>query len=276
VNLFEIAPGLRLGADGLWSTPDVIETAYPDYGHDHCYSVEDVSLWFAHRNRVISAAVQRHEPPGASFFDVGAGNGYVSAALQQAGFAVLAIEPNRIGAARALQRGVESVVCGQLPSPAFRPAVADAIGLFDVVEHIEHDQDYLASLRPYLKPGGRLYATVPAYPWLWSSNDSASGHFRRYTLTGLRQVVESAGYQLDYGTYFFSWLPLPIFVLRTLASLGRPKRSPGRERSAAQHGAGAPRLRRFAQRALAFEARRVAAGGTLPFGASCLIVARRR
>jgi SAM-dependent methyltransferase len=276
MNLSEIAPGLRYEDEGFWVTPDAVDTSYPEFGNDFCYALEDESLWFAHRNSVITAAVQQHEAPGALIFDVGAGNGYVASALQRAGFLTIAIEPNRSGAANAVKRGLESVVCGHLPSPAFRNGTADAIGLFDVVEHIEADRAYLESLRPYLKPGGRLYVTAPAYQWLWSNNDVIGGHYRRYTLSSLRHVMESAGYRVDYGSYFFAFLPLPIFLLRSLPSrLRRAKEDLAWNRSPAHHGVLSSRALRLAQRVLAFETRRTARGKSIPFGGSCLIVAQR-
>ena len=273
MNLREIAPGLVHDQGGFWVAPEELETSYPEYGNDFCFSVEDHSLWFAHRNSVIAAAVQRHETAGARIFDVGAGNGYVTAALERAGFCAVAIEPNRSGVENAVRRGLDFVVRGHLPSPAFRHGTADAIGLFDVVEHIEGDAEYLESLLPYLKPGGRLYVTTPAYQWLWSDNDAIGGHYRRYTLPRLREVVRSAGYQVAYGTYFFAFLPLPIFFLRALPSRLRLERT--WNRSPAAHGVIPEWVRNVAQRFLAFETRRTARGESIPFGASCLIVAQR-
>jgi hypothetical protein len=275
MNLPEIAPGLRYQEDGFWATPDGVDTSYPEDGNDFCYALEDESFWFAHRNSVITAAVERYEAAGALIFDVGAGNGCVSSALQRAGFPTVAIEPNRSGAANAVRRGLESVVCGHLPSPAFRHGAADAIGLFDVVEHIEADRTYLESLRPYLKARGRLYVTAPAYQWLWSTNDVIGGHYRRYTLSRLRLVIESAGYRIVYGSYFFTFLPLPILLLRSLPSRLRSKDDLTWNRTPAHHGVLSSRARRLAQQALAFETRRTARGKSIPFGASCLIVAQR-
>ncbi len=49
-----------------------------------------------------------------------------------------------------------------------RIALIGAIGLFDVLEHIENEAGFLKQLREVLKTGGRLYLTVPAFRWLWS------------------------------------------------------------------------------------------------------------
>ena len=49
----------------------------------------------------------------------------------------------------------------------------DLICLFDVLEHVERDQQALCNLRERLAPNGLLVITVPAYQWLYSSHDAA-------------------------------------------------------------------------------------------------------
>jgi len=263
----DIAPGLARDPAGYWIAPEEVAVSFPEGGHDACMSFEESSFWFAHRNRVIAAAVRRYPAANGPLFDVGAGNGYVARALEQAGFPTIAIEPRPAGAANAVSRHVSHVVRGSLPSSAFRHGTAGGIGLFDVVEHVEDDRAFLSSMRPYLKSGGRVYLTVPAFPWLWSSNDDRAGHFRRYTLATLREALAASGFRVDFATYFFSWLPLPVLLFRTL------RRDNSQERASKQHRLGGATLRKIAEHSLAFEAKRVARGATIPFGGSCLAVA---
>ncbi|WP_407641098.1 methyltransferase domain-containing protein [Bryocella elongata] len=79
------------------------------------------------------------------------------------------------------------------------------IGLFDVVEHIREDVAFVRNRHRLLIPGGSIYITVPAYQWLWSDEDSSSGHAQRYTLKMLRQSLEKAGFTIDYETYRFGF-----------------------------------------------------------------------
>lgn len=271
MDLYDIAPGLSLDPAGYWMTPEQVQVSYPAHGNDNCLAVEDASFWFTHRNRAIIATVRRHPPAGGPIFDVGAGNGYVSAALETAGFPTIALEPSRAGAGNAAARNVSHVVCGTLPSSAFRTSTAGAIGLFDVLEHVEADRDFLQALRRYLKPGGRLYLTTPAFPWLWSEDDVYAGHFRRYTTATLAAIVAAAGYRVEYATYIFWCLPLPIFFLRTL----RTRRQGGRPQTSSLRGhtLGGTTVRRLAGMGFGFEIGRIARGASIPFGGSCLLVA---
>ncbi|HEX8253770.1 MAG TPA: class I SAM-dependent methyltransferase [Thermoanaerobaculia bacterium] len=276
MDLHDIAPTLIRNPAGYWQdTQTVEELSYPVGGNDFCLEIEDSSFWFAHRNDVIVAAVRRY-PPGGPIFDVGAGNGYVAAALERAHFPTIAIEPNRAGAANAARRGLERVVHGRLPSSAFVEGAAGAIGLFDVVEHIADDAAFLLSLRPYLKRGGRVYVTTPAFDSLWSQNDTAAGHHRRYTRARLRALLEGAGFAVEYETYFFAFLPPPLFLFRVLPSRFRRSDAAVRERSRAQHRPASAAVRRAVERLLAPELGRIARGKSIPFGASCLAVARVR
>lgn len=267
MEMNEIGPGLDRDPAGYWLAPEDVPVSYPADGNATCLTVESESFWFAHRNRAIVAAVKRYPPAAGPLFDVGAGNGYVTAALELAGFTAVAIEPNRAGAANAVARHVPHVVCGALPSTAFRTGSAGAIGLFDVLEHIENDRAYLQSLTPYLKGGGRIYLTTPAFQWLWSSNDVRSGHYRRYTLQALGEVLGAAGLRVEYATYIFWCLPLPLLLFRAFRS------NNSQSRARRQHRAGGPLLRRLAEACFAFEIRHINRGASIPFGGSCLVVA---
>jgi SAM-dependent methyltransferase len=270
--LRDIAPGVVADPAGYWVVPGDSEGRYPEGGSDFCANVEDRSFWFAHRNRVIVSLVRRYTPDGP-LLDVGAGNGFVANALSAAGFFTVAIEPSAEGARNAVARAVPHVVRGVLPSPAFAARAAGGIGLFDVIEHTPDDHHFLESLRPYLKDRGFLYLTVPAYSWLWSREDVAAGHYRRYTMLSVRRVLQSAGYELVYGTYIFWWLPLPLVLFRKLGDMLRRGRE--YETPATTHSAGSAWVRRLLQATLAPEAAAVSRGISIPSGGSILAVARK-
>ena len=70
-----------------------------------------------------------------------------------------------------------------------------------------------------MKSEGRLYITVPAHQYLWSWRDVYNGHFRRYSLASLAMLLKKSGFKVNYVSYFFSGLSLPIFFFRTLPTL---------------------------------------------------------
>jgi hypothetical protein len=150
-----------------------------------------------------------------------------------------------------------------------------AVGLFDVLEHIENDAETLARLRTCLEPHGRIYLTVPAFDWLWSSEDELAGHFRRYTLKSLSKLVISQGFEVEFGTYFFAPLVAPIFALRSIPSYLKSGRPGQAARVEVDHKLPSGAAGRALSRLFSLEAKRISRGRLVPFGSSCLLVARR-
>lgn len=249
------------------------EISFPPSAHRILAELEETSFWFNHRNDILITAVQRFPPPGP-FLDVGGGNGYVSLALKRAGFETTVVEPGREGARTARKRGLR-VIEAPYQDLSIEPETVAAIGAFDVIEHIEDDNAVLRGFRKALVPGGRVYLAVPAYSWLWSYEDVAAGHFRRYTVSRLRKRAVEAGFVTLYATYFFACLVVPLFALRTVPSALGLRRESNPERGAAEH---AP-LKGLTRGALAplFEAERriIAKGGRMPFGTSALVIAEK-
>ena len=273
-DLRSLAPGLVRDASGLWVSADEASVSYPQDGHEQCFSLEDDSFWFQHRSAVITSVVESF-PPAGDIFDIGGGNGFVARSLENKGLPCILIEPGRVGATNAVKRGVETVVCATLESAGFREGSMTAAGLFDVIEHIEDEQGFLARLHRLLAPDGRVYLTVPAVETLWSNDDVHAGHFRRYSKTSLRRSLERAGFVVEFVSYFFWFLVAPIFALRTVPSrLGFQKTASG-ERGEKEHRASAGVTKRIMDEALRFEADRIRRLAGMPFGSSCVAVARR-
>src|SRR5205823_1532466 len=88
----------------------------------------------------------------------------------------------------------------------------DAIGAFDVLEHVYEDEAVLRQLYQALKPRGGLLLSVPQHPWLWSPVDDYSHHRRRYIASALAEEVERAGFRILRQTSFVSLL-LPVVAL---------------------------------------------------------------
>jgi len=275
-DLQRIAPNLQLAPEGWWVSPTIGAVDYPEHGNEECFQIEESSFWFAHRNRCILEALRMFPPPG-TFFDVGGGNGYVARAIQDSGQDVVLMEPGLAGVRNALRRGVRQVVRSTLEDAGVLPGTLPAIGLFDVVEHIPDHGVFLERVARLLIPGGRIYATVPAYDWLWSEEDVTAGHSRRYTLSALHRILRDTGFQVDFATYFFGFLPLPILLVRALPfRLGLRAKSGSPEAVRSDHQVASPRAQRMLEMWTNWEISRIAQRRTLPMGGSCLIVARTR
>lgn len=265
-----IALGLSHVADDVWFAQESEAISYLAGGNDRFNSLEEGSFWFAHRNDCIKALVQAL-PPAGTIFDIGGGNGFVAAGLLGVGHSVALVEPNAEGARNARQRGVPLVVCASLKTARFHDSVMPAVGLFDVLEHVADDRAFLSELARCMTSGGMLYLTVPAWEFLWSCDDVAAGHFRRYTLSRLQALFEQTGFAVRFSSYFFSALPLPLLATRSLPSLFGRRSLPDRSYDELH----ARKVPAALQSIFRWEKRRIASLGRIICGTSCLVAAQK-
>jgi SAM-dependent methyltransferase len=276
-DLDRVSRSLERGPSEIWIARggDAPALSYPEDGNDSCFEIEDRSFWFSHRNECVGATLARF-PFEGPLLDVGGGNGAVSHALIARGLQAITLEPGTKGAFNARTRGVRDVVCSTLEAAAFEDASFGAAGLFDVIEHVEDDVALLREVRRVLRTDGVIAVTVPAFEWLWSSEDDVAGHYRRYTLGQLARVIERAGFEVAYATYFFAALVPPIFAFRRLRRLFGKREEAAVNRGAAQQHVPNAAARALLSAALTPERAWIARGRKIPFGTSCLAIARAK
>ena len=258
---------------GIWVSDSFTPISYPDEGNDWCLSLEENSFWFQHRNTCIVESLNQF-PPGGPVFAVGGGNGFVSLALVREGMESVLVEPGESGINNAKKRGLKPVIRATIQDASFHGNSLPAIGLFDVVEHIEKDLEFFASIRNYLKPSGRVYVTVPAFQSLWSYEDTHAGHFRRYRLKEIEKLLSKSGFEIEYATYFFSILPIPIFAFRTIPTLLGIRKSPTLQLESKEHHQRQGLSKTLLDRVMSWEVGLIRRKKKIPFGSSILLVAK--
>jgi SAM-dependent methyltransferase len=261
---------------GVWRARQISTISYPESGNDMCFQLEDQSYWFGHRNNCIREVVRQFAPDG-DIYDLGGGNGFVAAGLQQDGHEVVVVEPGP-GMFNASKRGIRHVIGTTLQDAGFRPLSLPAAAAFDVVEHIQDEVSFLSDIHTLLRPGGRFYCSVPAFNALWSDEDVNVGHFRRHSRRTLTEALRQSGFMVEFMTYFFAWLIVPVFLVRSVPFrlLGdrRARKKDVLESMKSDHSLPAPCSSTIG-RLHAWELQRLREGGTIPFGTSLLCVARK-
>ena len=271
-SIQSIASGLKVKEPGFYYSRNRSEVSFPEAIHASFINLEDDSFWYQHRNRCIVAVLDLF-PPQEPFFDIGGGNGVVSLAIKHACIDVVLVEPTMTGATHAFQRGIKPVICSTLAEAQLQEASLPSAGLFDVLEHVEDDDGFLAKVHKYLIPGGRFYITVPTYNELWSIEDDNSGHYRRYAPRQLVDKMQSLDFEVEYSTCLFQLLPLPIFLMRSIPSrLGLKNINLAQTHRVHRTGQQKSRiLNWFLDR----ELKTLKKKRKISFGSSCLIVARK-
>lgn len=85
----------------------------------------------------------------------------------------------------------------------------------DVIEHVENDHDFIATVvQNYIADKTKLLLTAPAYNILFSSHDIVLGHYRRYNLKKLKQIIFSNHLRpISSGYIFFSLVPIRVIAV---------------------------------------------------------------
>jgi 2-polyprenyl-3-methyl-5-hydroxy-6-metoxy-1,4-benzoquinol methylase len=262
--------------NGIYFAKQTSNISYPESGNQDCYQLEEDSFWFKHRNDCIIEAIKKHCPENV-FFDIGGGNGFVSKALQDSGIASVLVEPGIQGCLNAQKRNLKTIICSTLENASFKKDTIGAVGLFDVVEHIEDDVAFLKSIHYYLDTKGYVFISVPAFQALWSNEDVDAGHYRRYTTKQMEEKLKSVGFEIVQSTYIFSILPVAVYLFRTLPSkMGLNKKSNEISKHKQEHKPKTGVLNSLMNKIWSFELDRIGKGKRIPVGGSCFVVAVKK
>ncbi|THD74520.1 MAG: class I SAM-dependent methyltransferase [Phenylobacterium sp.] len=183
--------------------------------YDQMRVLQQDHWWFAARREILAGEIARLPlPKSAQILEAGCGPGGNLPMLQRFG-QVAAIEPDDNSRAYAAELSGADVRFGLLPqsAPDFGKAF-DLVAAFDMIEHVPDDAGAVARLADYLKPGGFMVTTVPAYAWMWSDHDAAHHHKRRYALAAYRRLFDNAGLKVLRASHFNSVLFPPIAAIR--------------------------------------------------------------
>jgi len=256
--------------------PDVAHAQedYPEEVFARLVELEDGHFWFEARNEALQLILSRNLPDKGrvSFLEVGCGTGFVLRMIRSIpGLLCAGAEVHVEGAVQSKSRLPDSEIV-QLDVLRMEFAGAfDAVGAFDVIEHLDDDVRALSRLRESLRAGGMCFISVPQHQWLWSAQDEVAGHKRRYTRRMLNASFHSAGFEAVEMTSFCSVL-LPFFAVSRLIKRKKVEDVSNWLLDEFVLPAG---LNTLFRALLKIDILLIRLGFSLPFGGSLLAVARR-
>jgi len=205
--------------DGLF-TPMLINEeliSFPSESFSgEAHNDEAAGFWATQRANLIAEMLRTTGE--TTLWEIGAGNGSAAIPLRNLGLNVIPVEPLRSGAITLAKNGFltfnSTLETLGLPSNSI-----NAVGAFDVLEHLEKPEMLLKEIHRVLKPGGTFICSVPAYQWLLSDFDLSIGHFRRYSRQELRNLLVSSSLEPINARWLFGFLVLPALLFRRMPYL---------------------------------------------------------
>ena len=188
---------------------------YPKDVFKILFKTESTNFWFVSRNKIIQGLFRKYLGKQTSkVLEIGCGTGYVLKGLQEtfSNYELVGSEIHLEGIKFAKER---------LPNVNFIQLDAtkipfenqyDAIGAFDVLEHIDEDELVMQQVHKALKDGGLFFISVPQYQWMWSINDDIAYHKRRYSRKELKEKLSNSGFEVIYiSSFVFMLFPFMYF-----------------------------------------------------------------
>ena len=178
--------------------------------------LEDEHWWYRERRHLLAKAIADLAPGRA--LDVGAAGGGNTRVLRDHGWKAIALEYGEDGAEVAAGRGLATLRADATSLPV-ADASLDLVVAFDLLEHLVDDDAAVSEVHRVLRPEGTYLIAVPADPRLWSDHDEAVDHVRRYTRTGLVDLLERGRFRVE-SVQSWNVLLRPVVALRRRSSSG--------------------------------------------------------
>jgi SAM-dependent methyltransferase len=154
----------------------------------------------------------KHQLKG-EILEIGSGIGNISQLVTDKGFSITLSDYNEeycdfLKTKFSQNENVKGILNIELVDPNFHQKYFayrekfDTIFLLNVIEHIKDDLLAVKNCGYLLKPDGHLVLLAPAYSWLYSSFDKQLGHYRRYSLKSLKELLLKNDFTILSGSHF--------------------------------------------------------------------------
>ncbi len=73
----------------------------------------------------------------------------------------------------------------------------DMVCAFEVLEHVQNDEELVSEIRRCLRKNGLFFLSVPTNQKLYNKFDKFAGHYRRYDPSVLEALLEKYGFRIE-------------------------------------------------------------------------------
>lgn len=245
-------------------------------GFELLHKIEENNFWFKSRNRIISRLFEKYlgTKEKKDVMEIGCGTGFVLKGLSKfENYKLTGAEIHLEGLKFAKKRlsDVEFIQLDATNLPFENDF--DAIGIFDVIEHIDEDELVLKNIFKALRSNGKIFITVPQHQFMWSRADDIAFHKRRYSKKELTDKVRKQGFKIEYvGSFVTSLFPV-MFLSRMLQ---RSKINEDNTDINKYHEFRiSPVVNKIFEKFMKIDEIFINSGSSLPFGGSLILVASK-
>ncbi len=183
--------------------------------------VEGFHWWFVVRRRLLRRLLDSLDVPlDSPIIDIGCGTGSNLRTLDGAGrSSVLGLDLSTYALLLAKKKVRFPLINGDINHLPIRTNSIGLIIAMDLLEHLDNDLDALRELHRALRNRGIIILTVPAFNFLWGTQDFATGHKKRYSRKEITNKLREVGFEILRSSYFNFFLFFPILIARRIIHL---------------------------------------------------------
>ncbi len=223
--------------------------------------LENKHWWHIAKREIIKSCADRFGNRG-NVLEIGAGSGSLLNSLKSFG-ETTAVDMNAAAIAACRAKGIVDLHETSFENFQSKKKFTVVVAA-DIIEHIKNDRAAIDKIYSITESGGVCIIHVPAFQFLYSYWDKKMGHYRRYSVKDLEEVITDAGFKIELSTYrLMIFMPL-VWLFRKFKK--DSETSDFNEISS---------LNRVFLAVARMENYLIKIGVKLPFGLSILIVARK-
>jgi len=195
---------------------------------DTYHQIETEHFWFKSRRRYIRQLL-KDTPKDAKILDIGCSSGILLNELVEDGFKkdnLYGIDVSEKAIANCKSNGIKHAFVMDAQDITLNHNF-DVIIASDCLEHLRDDEKALKNWYNLLEETGSLYVFVPAFMSLWSHHDEVNLHYRRYTLSQLKQKLQRTGFEVLKSSYWNFFLFIPVWIFRQIGKLQKTQKATG-------------------------------------------------
>jgi len=247
------------------------------------FALEENNFWFQARNRILRGLFEKFigKDKHANILEIGVGTGYVIKELSLIKNFQLCGGELHISGLRFARKRLPEVEFIQLDATRMPfENEFEAVGAFDVLEHVDKDIEVMQGVYRSLKAGGLFFITVPQHKFMWSEQDEGAYHKRRYSRREMLDKLKLSNYKIEFVSSFVTIL-FPLMFLSRWSVLKKhpPKSGIDYKTNEVEYNFEelkiSPLVNTISGLLMRFDEMCLKMGWSLPFGGSLAVVARK-